>query len=71
MSALGPTARLHRRVGPGRAQDTLKLKGVCFATAVVERYKRRGTSVGEAIIEIHLAGVATGVNEDGYREVIG
>ena len=71
MSTPGPTARLHRRVGPGRAHDMLKLKGVRFATAVVERYKRRGTSVGEAVIEIHLAGAATGVNEDGYREWIG
>ena len=30
-----------------------------FATAVIERYKRRETSVEEAIIEIHLAGVST------------
>ncbi|WP_456031681.1 transposase [Senegalimassilia anaerobia] len=36
-----------------------KLKGMRFATAVIERYKRRETSVEEAIIEMHLAGVST------------
>ena len=36
-----------------------KLKGMRFATAVIERYKRRGTSVEEAIIEMYLAGVST------------
>lgn len=41
-----------------------KLKGMRFATAVVERYKRRETSVEEAIIEIHLAGVSTRRIED-------
>ena len=32
-----------------------KLKGMRFATAVIERYKRREASVEEAIIEMHLA----------------
>ena len=41
-----------------------KLKGMRFATAVVERYKRRETSVEKAIIEIHLAGVSTRRIED-------
>lgn len=36
-----------------------KLKGMRFATAVVERYKRRETSVEEAIIEMYLAGAST------------
>ena len=36
-----------------------KLKGMRFATAVIERYKRRETSVEEAIIEMYLAGVST------------
>ena len=35
-----------------------KLKGMRFATAVIERYKRRETSVEEAIIEMYLAGVS-------------
>ena len=41
-----------------------KLKGMRFAAAVIERYKRRETSVEEAIIEIHLAGVSTRRAED-------
>ncbi|MDY3901429.1 MAG: IS256 family transposase [Atopobiaceae bacterium] len=41
-----------------------KLKGMRFATAVVERYKRRETSVEEAIIETCLAGVSTRRIED-------
>ena len=41
-----------------------KLKGMRFATAVVERYKRRKTSVEEAIIEMRLAGVSTRRIED-------
>ena len=41
-----------------------KLKGMLFATAVIERYKRRETSVEEAIIEMRLAGVSTRRIED-------
>ena len=41
-----------------------KLKGMRFATAVVERYKRREASVEEAIIEMYLAGVSTRRIED-------
>ena len=41
-----------------------KLKGMRFATAVIERYKRRETSVEEAIIEMYLAGVSTRRIED-------
>ncbi len=40
------------------------LKGMRFAAAVVERYKRRETSVEEAIIEMYLAGVSTRRIED-------
>ena len=36
-----------------------KLRGTRFATAVIGRRKRRGTSVEEAIIEMYLAGVST------------
>ena len=31
-----------------------KIKGVLFETAIIERYKRRETSVEEALIEIYL-----------------
>ena len=41
-----------------------KLKGMRFATAVIERRKRRETSVEEAIIEMRLAGVSTRRIED-------
>lgn len=41
-----------------------KLKGMRFATAAVERCKRRETSVEEAIIEMYLAGVSTRRIED-------
>ena len=41
-----------------------KLKGMRFATAVIERCKRRETSVEEAIIEMYLAGMSTRRIED-------
>ena len=41
-----------------------KLKGMRFATAVIERRKRCETSVEEAIIEMYLAGVSTRRVED-------
>lgn len=41
-----------------------KLKGMRFATAIIERHKRRETSVEEAMIEMYLAGVSTRRIED-------
>lgn len=41
-----------------------KLKGMRFATAIIERYRRRETSVEEAVIEMYLAGVSTRRIED-------
>lgn len=41
-----------------------KLKGVAFETAIIERYKRRETSVEEALIEMYLAGVSVRRVED-------
>ena len=43
---------------------TPKLKGMRFATAVIERYRRRETSVEEAMMEMHLAGASTRRIED-------
>ena len=40
------------------ALDVPKLRGATFQTAVIERYRRRETSVEGAIIEMHLAGVS-------------
>ena len=34
-----------------------RLKGVSFETAIIERYRRRESSVEEALIEMYLAGV--------------
>ena len=36
-----------------------KLKGAVFSSAVIERYRRREESVGEALIDMYLAGVST------------
>lgn len=41
-----------------------KLKGLRFATAIIERYRRPEASVEEAMIEIYLAGVSTRGIED-------
>lgn len=41
-----------------------KLKGMRFTTAIIERYRRRETSVEEAIIGMCLAGVSTRRIED-------
>ena len=41
-----------------------KLKGVKFDTAIIERYRRRETSVEEALIEMYLAGVSVRRVED-------
>ena len=39
--------------------DIPKLKGITFQTAIIERYKRRESSVEEALVEMYLAGVST------------
>ena len=41
-----------------------KLKGVTFETAIIERYRRRESSVEEALIEMYLAGVSVSRVED-------
>ena len=41
-----------------------KLKGMRFTTAIIERRRRRETSVEEAMIEMYLAGVSTRRIED-------
>lgn len=42
----------------------LKLKGVTFETAIIERYRPRESSVEEALIEMYLAGVSIRRVED-------
>ena len=41
-----------------------RLKGVSFETATIERYRRRESSVEEALIEMYLAGVSVRRVED-------
>ena len=41
-----------------------KLKGVQFETAIIERYRRRESSIEEALIEMYLAGVSVRRVED-------
>ncbi len=41
-----------------------KLKGIPFETAIIERYRRRESSVEEALIEMYLAGVSVRRVED-------
>lgn len=41
-----------------------KLKGVPFETAIIERYRRRESSVDEVLIEIYLADVSVRRVED-------
>jgi transposase-like protein len=48
----------------------LKLRQQTFETAIIERYRRRESSVEEALIEMYLAGVSVGhagVALDGVR----
>ena len=47
--------------------DVPRLRSATFQTAVIERYRRRETSVEEAIIEMYLAGVSTRRIEDVSR----
>jgi transposase-like protein len=47
-----------------------KLRRQTFETAIIERYRRRESSVEEALIEMYLA-VASAVNSEGFREILG
>ncbi|MBQ7249667.1 MAG: transposase, partial [Deltaproteobacteria bacterium] len=51
-----------RRLGTSSGEVTLRmprLKGLTFQTAIIERYRRRESSVDEALVEMYLAGVST------------
>ena len=41
-----------------------RLKGISFETAIIERYRRRESSVEDALIEMYLAGVSVQPVED-------
>ncbi len=56
-----------RKLGTTSGEVTLKvpkLKGISFETAIIERYRRRESSVEEALIEMYLAGVSVRRVED-------
>jgi transposase-like protein len=55
--------QLHTKAGPVSLQVP-KLRTLPFETAIIERYKRRETSVEEALIEMYLAGVSVRRVED-------
>ena len=65
--SLTQAARYERNLTTTSGNITLhmpRLKGVPFETAIVERYRRRESSVEEALIEMYLAGVSLRRVED-------
>ena len=46
-----------------------RLKGMSFETAIIERYRRRESSVEEALIEMYLAGISVRRVEDITEEI--
>jgi putative transposase len=48
-----------------------KLRNLLFETAIIERYRRRESSVEEALIEMYLAGVSVRQVEDITRALWG
>lgn len=46
------------------ALEVPKLRTLTFESAIIERYRRRETSVEEALVEMYLAGVSTRRIED-------
>ena len=64
----------HRNLTTTSGDVTLhvpRLKGVSFETAIIERYRRRESSVEEALIEMHLAGVSARRVEDITEALLG
>jgi transposase-like protein len=57
------TRRLQTKAGEV-SLNVPKLRNLPFETAIIERYRRRETSVEEALVEMYLAGVSTRRVED-------
>jgi putative transposase len=55
--------KLHTKAGEVNLQVP-KLRNLPFETAIIERYRRRETSVEEALVQMYLAGVSTRRVED-------
>src|SRR5262245_39323507 len=61
--------KLHTKAGEVKLKVP-KLRVQTFETAIIERYRRRESSVEEALIEMYLAGVSVRQVED-ITEVLG
>jgi transposase-like protein len=48
-----------------------RLKGISFETAIIERYRRRESSVEEALIEMYLAGRIRSARGGYHRSALG
>ena len=57
------TRKLHTKAGQVELKVP-KLRKATFETAIIERYRRRESSVEEALIEMYLAGVSVRGVED-------
>jgi putative transposase len=57
------TRKLHTKAGEVEL-SVPKLRNLPFESAIIERYRRRETSVEEALVEMYLAGVSTRRVED-------
>jgi transposase-like protein len=57
------TRQLHTKAGEVTL-NVPKLRNLPFETAIIERYRRRETSIEEALVEMYLAGVSTRRVED-------
>src|SRR3712207_9332041 len=62
--------KLHTRAGPVSLKVP-KLRRQTFETAIIERYRRRESSVEEALIEMYLAGVSVRRGEGITRALSG
>jgi transposase-like protein len=64
--------QLHTKAGEVSLQVP-KLCSLPFETAIIERYRRRETSVEEALIEMYLAGVSAStvsdLNQKIYKQI--
>ncbi len=63
----GRAGHYERRLTTTSGEVTIRMpkpEGMRFTTAIIERYRRRETSVEEAMIEMYLAGVSTRRIED-------
>ena len=64
----------HRKLETQAGEVTLKvpkLKGATFETQIIERYRRRESSVEESLVQMYLAGVSVRKSRRYYRSSVG